>query len=150
MKLVAVILPDNTMKPAYKSDLETVQKLRGAKAEKMVLLETRNARNPKHHKLVFGMAKCTLDNMPGPWGEMYQRDPAGAPYRFIKAVMHEIGIVNVMPNLDGTVRTETQSIAFENMDEDEFEPVSNAIAEVCAKTLNVPVDEFQKNYQAYL
>lgn len=150
MKIVAIIRADNTIAPAYTSDIEIVQKIRGSKTEKMVLLEHRRSRNPKHHRLVHAMAKCTLDNMSGPWAQMYERDPSGAPHRFIKAVMHEIGIVEVLPNLDGTMRTETQSIAFENMDEDEFQPVSNAIAEVCAKTIGVTVDEFCRNYPRYL
>ena len=150
MRIVAIIRADNSIYPAYRGDLEIVQKLRGGRPERMVLLDARRSRNPKYHRLVFAMAKCTLDNMSGPWAQMYERDPNGTSLRFIKAVMHEIGIVDIMPNLDGTFRTEAQSIAFENMDEDEFQPVGNAIAEVCARTINVPVDVFRKNYLEYM
>lgn len=147
MKLALIKRPDNSLYPCYRSDLEAVQRVKDGR---IVLVDFRNPRNAKHHKLVFAMAKCTLDNMSGPWNELYLQNPNGAPYLFIKALMLEIGEVELMPNMDGTFRTEPKHINFESMSEDEFQPVSDALFTVCARTLDIDVEALKRNYLEYL
>ena len=147
MKLALIKRPDNSLYPCYRSDLEAVQRVKDGR---IVLVDFRNPRNAKHHKLIFALAKCTLDNMSGAWNELYLRNPNGAPYLFIKALVMEIGETEIEPNLDGTFRTVPKSISFESMSEDEFQPVSDALFTVCARTLNIDVETLRKNYLEYL
>lgn len=147
MKLIAIKTPDNHLVPAYNSDLDHISKIKDGK---MLLMAYWTPRNPKHHRLIFAMAKCALDNMSGPWNEMYMRDKNNTPYKFIKAIEMEIGLTDDYMNLDGTVRQEPKSIAFENMSEEDFEPISDAVSEVCARVINVPINVFRKNYLQYL
>lgn len=151
MKLALIKRPDNSLYPCYRSDLEAVQRVKDGR---IVLVDFRNPRNAKHHKLIFALSRCTLDNMneqehPA-WCELYRRNPNGAPYLFIKALVMEIGETEIEPNLDGTFRTVPKSISFELMSEDEFQPVSDALFTVCARTLNIDVDTLRKNYLEYL
>jgi len=146
MRINLVKRHDGTFIPAYNSDAEKCAKMKPA----TYAMSWKRERNPRHHALVFGMARCTLENMSGPWNSAYMRDRNGTPYEFLKAIMIEIGQVDISMKLDGTPRPMVKSLAFEQMSEDEFQPISDAISEKCAEVLGVEVDEFRKNYQEYL
>ena len=133
---------DNTLTPLYRSDIEIIDKL---KIGDKVFCTIKKARNYNHHKLIFAIAKCILANLPeGHYLENQQ------PYDIIKAVMLDAGIVDFKMNIDGTPRIEPKSIAFENMNEDEFQPVSDAMFQVGAMLLEVEEIEFRKNVGDYL
>jgi len=109
-------------------------------------VEIRKPRNPKHHGLVFAMIRCLKANLPEKW----ERLEHSTEYDLLKAIMLDIGQVEIKLKLDGGVYYVPKSIAFENMDEDEFQPISDAISKLCAKILEVELDEFEKNYMEYL
>ena len=147
MKFICVKRPDNTLAPVYNSDLEIVSKLKDGQ---QILLDFRKSRNPKHHKLVFAKAKCCLENIDGPWGHLYMMDKNNAPYKFIKALMFDIGLTDDLLTVDGDIVQIPMSIAWENMSEDEFQPISRMLSEKCAEFLKITVEEFDRNYQNYL
>jgi hypothetical protein len=128
--------------PVYGSDYDFMKKCRYGKE---VLCGTKKARNPRHHKLIFAIAKCILANLPED-----HRWQGQTPYDLIKAIMISERIVDYKLNLDGSLRAEAKSISFESMDEEQFEPVSKAMFEMGAKMLHIEVDELQKNYLDYL
>jgi hypothetical protein len=146
MRINLVKRPDGSFLPAYNSDKEQCDKMKPA----VYAFDWSRARNPKHHALVFAMARCTLDNMEGPWNRAYMADRNGTPYEFIKAVMIEIGQINISMKLDGTPRTMEKSLKWESMSEEEFQPISDAIAAKCAEVLGVDVVDFNRNYKEYL
>lgn len=128
--------------PVYASDIEYMQH---CKATEPLLLKITKPRNPKHHKLIFALAKCILDNLPE--GHFLTNQ---MPYDIIKAIMLDAGIVDYKLNLNGTTRMEPKSISWENMDEDEFAPVSNKIFEIGARILGIEKHELEKRYEDYL
>lgn len=134
--------------PAYGEDQKVVAKYGDGQ---IVRVDIHKPRNPEHHRLVFALAKLTLENMPetNKWSLIYKENPHTTPYLFIKAIMLDMGLVDIYLNLDGTVRKQPKAINFEDMDEDEFQHVSNAMFETCAKVLNVSVDDLHKNYMEF-
>ena len=129
-------------KPLYNSDREFINK---CKEDKPILVSHRRARNPKHHKLIFAIANCIKANLPEDHFFYY-----ALPIDIIKAIMLDAGIVEYKHNLNGTVRAEPKSIAFENMSEDDFEPVSDIIFKTAARLLNVAENAFRANVGDYL
>ena len=128
--------------PVYNSDFDF---MKTCKYKKPVLCSSRKSRNPRHHKLVYAIAKCVLANLPeGSQWALQQ------PYDLIKAVHIEEGLVEWKLNLDGTVRAEAKSISFESMSEKEFQPVSDAMFKWGARILKIEQAELEKNYMDYL
>lgn len=128
--------------PIYKSDIAVLQK---CKYGKEILCYNKKPRNGKHHKLVFAMAKCVIDNSPEE--SIVSRM---TPYDLIKELEYENGIIEMRMRLDGEVYYVPKSISYESMNEDEFESVSMLLSETCAQLLNVGVEEFSQNYINYL
>jgi hypothetical protein len=146
MRINLVKRPDGSFIPAYNSDKEKCDKMKPA----TYAFSWQRERNPKHHALVFAMARCTLENMEGAWNRAYMNDKNNTPYEFLKAIMIEIGQVEVSMRLDGTPRPMVKSLKWEQMNETEFQPISDAIAEKCAEVLGVDIDDFNRNYKEYL
>lgn len=128
--------------PMYNSDREFVKK---TESDKEILCSSHQARNPRHHKLIFAIAKCVIDNLP----DDHFLAKASA-YEFIKACMIAEGIVDTYYNLDGTVRFEPKSVSFQSMDREEFEKVSDAIFKHGAILLDAKEDHLRENYSNYL
>lgn len=151
-RIVALIRADNTLKPAYRGDLEIVQKFRRGKEERMVLADLITGHNPAFHRLIFAIARCCLDNMPEGtfWSEVYRRNPGRAPYLFIKALELEIGLVDEIYMIDGTVKMVPASIAYHNLSDEEKQPIVDRACEICAGLIGTTTDEFCRNYPRYL
>lgn len=128
--------------PYYNSDIEFLKKCKDGSE---LLTNSEKKRNPRHHKLVFAMARCTIDNAPD--DSIVSRMQ---PYDFIKEVMYVNGMVDMKLRLDGTPYYAVKSINFASMDEEQFEPVSAIISQECARILGIEVEEFRKNYIYYL
>ena len=140
-KLSLVKIKD-VFRPAAKSDMELMNKFSDGE---IILVSMKKSRNPNHHRLIFALGRLIKDNLPEDHFLENQ-----LPYDIIKAIMLDAGIVDYKMNLNGTTRIEPKSISFENMSEDEFQPVSEAIFKIAAKLLGVEVDELHKNYLVYL
>jgi len=140
------ITPDDIGKdalfPMYNSDVDFLKKCKDGSE---LLTNTEKRRNPRHHKLVFAMAKCTIANAPE--DSIISRMQ---PYDMIKEIMFVNGIVDMKFRLDGQQYYTPKSIKFESMDETEFDKVSDLISEQCAKILQIEVVEFRRNYMDYL
>ena len=113
---------------------------------KIYSIDIKQPRNIKHHMLIFALARCTLDNMP----ESHSYLSRLSPYEFIKALMLEIGQTEKRITISGEVYQVPKSLSFESMPEDKFEPISRAVFSICAKILNITVDELKENYKMYL
>lgn|SRR3990167_1596930 len=141
---IFLIKRDRQIEPIYRMSIDYVDSMQ---QNVVYSAEMRKPRNPKFHNLVFALAKCALDNMPE--SRAYWRHYT--PYDFIKALQLEIGATEKMIKLNGEVVQVPLSIAFESMDENEFEKtIAEPMFEVCAKVLNCTVDELKTNYVNYL
>ena len=135
---------ENKIEPIYRMSMDYVDAMQ---RNVIYSAEMRKPRNPKFHNLVFALAKCALDNMP----ENRQAWKHYTPYEFIKMLQIEIGATEKMIRLNGEVVQIPKSIAFESMDENEFEKtIAEPMFEVCAKILGCTVDELKTNYVNYL
>lgn len=128
--------------PVYNSDIEFMNK---TKENQDILCSSTRPRNPAHHKLIMAIGKCIKNNLPE--GHFLENQ---LPYDIIKAIMLDAGIVDYKINLDGTTRAEPKSISFENMNETDFEPISDIMFKTGAKILKIEEHEFRKNYMEYL
>lgn len=113
--------------PLYDSDLHEKKKLKlGEDYE----CEIHKARNIQFHKKFFALIKCVWLNLPEHLDEMYPH-----PEVLRKALTIEAGFYNVYYLLDGTEIREAQSIAFDNMDQSQFEEVYNKVMDIILKKI---------------
>lgn len=116
--------------------------------------DIRKVRNPKHHRLIFGLVHYALQNINEfeypTWNRLYLIDPNNAVYLFIKASMKDAGIIDIQYNLDGSPYMVPKHINFEDMDEDEFAPVSDVIFTSCSTVTHIPVDTLHEKYEEIL
>ena len=94
------------------------------------------ARNPRFHRMVFAVAKTVIDNAPD--GSYWQNKDA---YAFIKAVELTHGFTDEMSDCNGEVHLVPRSIAFENMDDDEFKKLFDPLITEAARVLGVTKGE---------
>ena len=115
--------------PVYNSDYEVMKK---TPIGKDILCSSHRARNPKHHKLIFAIAKCVIENVDenSIWSKQ-------KPIDLIKAVMVAEGVIDIKYNIDGSARPEAKHISFESMSEDDFIPVSDAMFKWGAQLLRI-------------
>ena len=127
---------------AYEDDCGMLKKISYGKE---ILVKTIRSRNPRHHKLIFGIAKKCIEHAKDDsiLSKMTQ-------YDFIKACMRAELIVDMKFNFDGSIDYETKHINFYDMDEDEFQLVSDAIFKWGSFYLEIEEYELRRNYQMYL
>jgi hypothetical protein len=108
--------------PLYDSDLTKKQRLRiGQDYE----CEIHKVRNIFFHKKFFALIKTTWLNLPEHLDEIFPH-----PEVLRKALQIEAGFYNVYYLLDGTEIKEAQSIAFDKMDQAQFEEVYNKVLDI--------------------
>lgn len=104
-------------------------------------LTYKEARSPQYHRLVFGIANAVVDSAPE--GSYWR---GKLPEHFVKAVMLTIGCVDEVMDMNGEVHLIPKSIAFENMGDDEFRPIGDAVVREGARILNVEEHELLENF----
>jgi hypothetical protein len=106
-------------------------------------LNYKEARNPKHHRLIFGLANLAVKSSDenSYWNNKSSR-------AFIKAVQltYDIG-VKFSSDLNGEIHKQAESLSFENMDEDEFGLVSDAVFKEVARVLKIDEEYLRRNYE---
>lgn len=128
--------------PVYPSDVDMVAKL---KEEKKQLVKTIKSRNPDHHKLIFGMAKAAIKNAKS--DSIVERMNQ---YNYVKACMKAELVVEMEFNMDGSIDYRPKNINFDDMDEEEFQEVSDAVFKWTAHYLQEDETELRRNYKFIL
>ena len=128
--------------PVFESDFNFMLKCKNGQE---ILTSSTRPRYPRHHKLIFALANCAIKNAKS--GSILERMIA---YDFIKACMKAEKIVDMTFNFDGSIDYEAKSISFEDMNEDEFEPVSDAVFKWTAHYLEVEEHLLRDDYEFYL
>ena len=122
-------------------DREAEEIIKKWKVGKGFSLTRAQARNPKFHRKVMAVAQMVIDNAPE--GSFFHKKEAKL---FVKCSMMTHGITEPMVNLQtGEITLTAKSIAFENMDDDEFDLVYSAVREDAASILGITEQEIDDN-----
>lgn len=100
-------------------------------------METCKARNPKFHRLVFAVANLVCSNSAA-WSN---------PHLFVKAVQLTYGFTEPMRDTHGEVFQIPRSIAFENMDEDEFKKIFECLLIEASRITGVDIDTLKREVE---
>lgn len=96
------------------------------KAGRPVMMHYHRPRNPRHHRLLFHLLHKVIES--GAWTE--DEDS------LLDAIKHETGLVRRVVKFNGDIITETRSISFESMDQDQFARwFDRAVYVICATLL---------------
>jgi len=139
---INLIKREGRLIPYYKSDMDAIAKL---KSNTVYTADFKQPRNPDHHKKLFAIANCAIDNMPE--GSVWHDKTA---YALIKAIQLQTGYVDQIMKLSGEVILVPQSIAFSEMDQTEFEPLYDAAVEIMSALIGVSRDELENNSVEYM
>ena len=148
-KLILTKRPDGSFIPSYQRDKEIADKMKIGEH----IFKYGSQRNPRAHALAFALARCTLENLPEQydyWHKTLEDNPHGAAYLFIKALELEIGEVMPYQKPNGTIGMIPKSISFDEMSEEEFQPLLTMLTKQAAKYLGITYDEMRRNYLNYL
>ena len=118
------------------ADAEAEEVVKKWKVGHSISLTYAPARNPRFHRMVFGIAQSVIDNAPE--GSYWSGKDA---YSFIKAVELTHGFTDEMMDCNGEVHLIPRSIAFESMAEDEFKKLFDALITEAARVLGVTENE---------
>lgn len=126
MKII-LIKTKNILTPADPQQEELLRKIKSGQA---VTVELKSMRNYQFHKKLFAMLNVGFDA----W-EPEQKEYQGMPVQknfdaFRKICTIAAGYYTASYDLDGDVTLEAKSIAYANMEDDEFEKLYNDIANV--------------------
>jgi len=94
------------------------------------------ARNPKFHRMIFAIAQTVVTNAPE--GSYWSGKDAK---HFIKAVELTIGMTEEIMDCNGQVHLQAKSIAFENMDDEEFKTLFDPLVKEGARVLEITEGE---------
>lgn len=136
-KFIITKSPNGVLIPACKDAETTIAKWRAGES---YTLTYQKARSPQHHRFIFAIAKAVIDNAPE---DSYWNGKDS--YHFIKSVMLSMGIVDEIMDLNGEVHLIPKSLAFENMDENEFRPIADRVLLEAARILDLTQAELLQN-----
>lgn len=122
--------PGGVFSPASDIDLERLQRFKNGE---MYTAEIKLTRNPQFHRKVMAFFGFCFQH--------WSADKAGLSYadertqfnRFRKDLTILAGYYDTVVNIRGEVRAEAKSIAYANMQQDEFEELYNALINAAIK-----------------
>ena len=119
-----------------KLDLEEFEKI---KLNRVCISETKNSRNAKLFKKYWSLMKLVADNI-----DSFQDHESVSDYLKMK-----IGHVDFKTVVDGVVKIKVKSIAWDRMNQDEFEKFWEKIIPVVTELLGVSEQEINDNLIFY-
>jgi hypothetical protein len=118
--------PNGSFMPAYPLDAEKAKRF---VTGEIVQAKVTKPRNPKFHRKFFALLNVGFDYWT-PEAEYKGRVVEKNMDRFREEVTILAGYYDVVASLGGSVRLKAKSIAFANMEEDEFERLYSAVINV--------------------
>ena len=125
-----------TLKPMFGGDIRDFSRLK----TDSYMVTVKKARNPHFHRLMFAVLNKTIENVPedSPFANM-------DAYQLLKAIQFEIGAVEMVRKMSGEMVMVPKSVAFEAMDEIEFNEVADKVINICAGLIGVEPFELMNN-----
>jgi hypothetical protein len=102
-------------------DDEGREAIRSLRVNTPVMIEVKQSRSVRQHRLWWGMVRKVHDNLPEKLDAMWPR-----PENLSKAILERLGYVDELKGLDGKIYRQVQSISFDKMDSMEFNSVMEA------------------------
>lgn len=124
MKLNIVKQLNGTFKVAFDSDYEVLKKI---KVGKVYQVDIKNQRNAKFHRKFWALINIAYNN----------QNHYNSLEQFRKDLTIASGFYEQHETFNGKVRTEAKSIAFNKMDEMEFERLYNSFLDCIQKYFNI-------------
>lgn len=142
MPKIAIKKSNNSFVPVYNSDLTATQKI---KDNVIYWVEIKKARNIKHHKKLFAIAKLIIANLPET--NIWHNKTA---HSLIKATEIELGYVKQKIKLSGEPYFEPESINFESWDEDKFSEFYDKAILLWAEKFEYELEDLENNFSEYM
>ena len=136
MKINIVRQLNNTFKIAYDSDFE---KLRNIKVGVPYEVEIKNKRNAKFHRKFFALINLVFQN----------QDKYDVIDELRKDLTIASGFYTQHETFTGQIRTEANSIAFQNMDEIEFSELYNKFLDTIEKYFDFDKESVNENIKDF-
>lgn len=128
----------------YPMDEEAEGVLKRCKAGRDVWCEIRVARNPKHHRLYFGLLSLAYSNLPERYAAIW-----ATPEKFRKMVELEAGHSEDVTDRHGVIHAVPKSIAWDAMDQLEFDTLFPRVMGICADILRMESSELANELERY-
>ena len=118
MQIDLVKHPGGVFSPAHETDLERLQRFKNGE---QYTAEIKLTRNPAFHRKVFAFFNFCFAHWNADRTPLANADEATQFDRFRKDLTILAGFYEQTVRLNGDIRTEAKSLAYSNMDPDEFE-----------------------------
>jgi hypothetical protein len=139
MKIGTIKEPGGIFRPATQEDCDKATKFKNGMYYE---IEIKMSRNPSFHRKVMSFFRFCFEH----WkSDKEFIDEAGQFEVFRKQMTCVAGYYNEYFKFDGTVRIEAKSLAFGNMDEDEFRECYSALINAALKYIFKGTDDPQIN-----
>ncbi|EBV0896195.1 DUF1367 family protein [Salmonella enterica subsp. enterica serovar Agona] len=122
--------PGGTFTPAHDIDLERLQRFKNGE---MYTAEIKLTRNPAHHRKAFAFFNFCFAHWCANRAGLEHMNEASQFDRFRKDLTILAGFYEQTVRLNGEIRTEAQSLAFSNMDQEQFERCYSALINAAIK-----------------
>lgn len=129
--------PGGILSPADEMTAEALTKL---KTGELYEIEIKRQRNPAFHRKQFAFFKFCFEHWKASQAVEFM-DEAAQFDRFRRQLTVLAGYRIEVYNIDGSLRLEAQSIAFANMEQEEFEQFAVAVQNAAMRTLFKDADE---------
>lgn len=127
MEVLLIKTPQGAFVPTDETQIEACKRF---KAGSTVRAQFAAMRNAKFHRKFFSMLDVGFDAWEPPKSEFRGLPVQKNRERFRKDCIIAAGFYDVVSNINGDVRAEAKSIRFSSMDDEEFERVYSAVADV--------------------
>lgn len=124
MEIQMVKQPGGVFSPAFDTDVERLEKF---KTGAVYPVEVRLARNPDFHKKVFKFFQFCFEHWAADKTDARFKTSAAQFDTFRKNLTVLAGYKDVTFTIDGRLRVDAKSLAFNNMDQAEFEECYSAL-----------------------
>ena len=122
--------PGGVFSPAHDIDLERLQRFKNGE---MYTAEIKLSRNPQFHRKVMAFFGFCFQHWNAEKSGLGNADERTQFNRFRKDLTILAGFYDTFVNIRGEVRAEAKSIAYANMQQDEFEELYNALINAAIK-----------------
>ena len=122
--------PSGTFSPAHDIDVERVRRFKNGE---IYTAEIKLSRNPAHHRKAFAFFNFCFAHWSAERAGLESMDEASQFDRFRKDLTILAGFYEQTMRLNGEIRTEAKSLAFSNMDQEQFERCYSALINAAIK-----------------
>lgn len=130
MQIEMIKLPGGIFHPAHEMEVERVKKFKNGE---VYTAEIKLTRNPIFHKKMFVFFKFCFQHWCANKAGLEHMDEHSQFDRFRKDLTILAGFYEQTVRLNGEIRTEAKSLAYANMEADEFERCYNAMINAAIK-----------------